>query len=241
MPAEWEPHEGTWLQWPGNKVGPGYEMKQEHTWLKMIAALHRHETVHIITGDERQRDHVAYQLNYFDIGPKGIDLHIIPTDDLWARDNGPIFVLNRRNELLITDWTFNGWGDRFDYELDNQVPVIIGHIPDEISVGGNTYQHAWQIVQQGHAVANACYVAAINRVGIEENSEGKKGINFWGQSFISDPYGQILAKAAGDREEVVVCPIDLAFIKRVRDCSCFPFRDPRAESYRDITKLYIDD
>jgi agmatine deiminase len=126
MPAEWEPHEGTWLQWPGNKVGPGYEMKQEHSWLKMVAALVQQETAHIITNDERQQDHVAYQLDYFGIGPKGIDLHIIPTDDLWARDNGPIFVINDQNDLAITNWTFHGWGDRFDYELDNQVPALIG-------------------------------------------------------------------------------------------------------------------
>jgi len=121
------------------------------------------------------------------------------------------------------------------------VPTAIGHIPEEISVGGNTYQHAWQILQQGHAVANACYLAAVNRVGYEENGKGQQGINFWGQSFISDPYGQILAKAAGDREEVVVCPIDLAFIKQVRDGYCFPFRDRRTDSYGDLTKLYIDD
>jgi agmatine deiminase len=126
MPAEWEPHEGTWLQWPRNKVEPGYELKQEHTWLKMVAALYQHETVHIITCDERQRDHVGYQLDYFGIGLKGVDLFIIPVDDIWARDNGPIFVVNDRNELVITNWTFNGWGGRFDYELDNEVPVIIG-------------------------------------------------------------------------------------------------------------------
>ena len=121
------------------------------------------------------------------------------------------------------------------------IPTAIGHIPKEISVGGSTYQDAWQIVQQGHAVANACYVAAINRVGFEENAAGNTGINFWGQSFVSDPYGQILAKAAGDQEEIVVCPVDLAFIDRVRDGYCFPFRDRRIESYGDLTKLYLDD
>lgn len=126
MPAEWEPHEGTWLQWPGNKVGAGYQMKQEHTWLKMVAALSQHEMVHIITNDERQRDHVAYQLDYFGIGHGAVDLFIIPIDDLWARDNGPIFVFDDHNDLAITNWTFNGWGQRFDYELDNQVPAIIG-------------------------------------------------------------------------------------------------------------------
>ena len=120
------------------------------------------------------------------------------------------------------------------------IPTAIGHIPAEISVGGSTYQDAWQIVQQGHAVANACYVAAVNRVGFEENSEDNTGINFWGQSFVSDPYGQILAKAAGDREEILVCPVDLAFIDRVRDSYCFPFRDRRIESYGELTKLYLD-
>ena len=126
MPAEWEPHEGTWLQWPGNKVGPRYEMKHEHTWLKMVASLVQYETAHIISNDERQRDHVAYQLNYYGIDQGACDLHIIPLDDLWARDNGPIFVFDEQNNLAITNWTFNGWGDRFEYELDNQVPSIIG-------------------------------------------------------------------------------------------------------------------
>jgi agmatine deiminase len=126
MPAEWEPHEGTWLQWPRDKVEPGYQMKQEHTWLKMVAALCQHETVHVITCDERQRDHVAYQLDYFGIDHSGIEHQIIPVDDVWARDNGPIFVKDDHGDLVITDWTFNGWGKRFDHELDNKVPAAIG-------------------------------------------------------------------------------------------------------------------
>jgi N-carbamoylputrescine amidase len=121
------------------------------------------------------------------------------------------------------------------------IPTAIGHTPEGISIAGNTYMHAWQIVQQGHAVANACYLAAINRVGFEDNVEGKKGIDFWGQSFVSDPYGQILAKASDDREEVVVCPVDLGLIEQVGDGYCFPYRDRRVGSYGDLTKLYIDD
>jgi len=143
MPAEWEPHEGTWLQWPHRQLEPGYDMKQEHTWLQMVAALFEHEMVHVIVRDERQRDHVAYQLDYFGIGCDNVDLHIIPTNDVWARDNGPIFVVNDRSELAITDWTFNGWGERFEHELDNQVPAIIGaslelevHKPPLVLEGG---------------------------------------------------------------------------------------------------------
>ncbi|MGB3715532.1 MAG: carbon-nitrogen hydrolase [Candidatus Promineifilaceae bacterium] len=121
------------------------------------------------------------------------------------------------------------------------IPTAIGFTPAEISISGTEYANSWQIVQRGHAVANACFLAAVNRVGYEDNPEGNEGINFWGQSFISDPNGKVLAKAADDQEEVLVCPVDLAFIDQVRDGYCFPFRDRRVESYGDLTKLYIDD
>jgi agmatine deiminase len=126
MPAEWEPHEGTWLQWPQDKVYRGYELKLERIWLSMVDALHDHEYVHIIVADERQRDHVGDQLVYHKIGLKNVDFHIIPTNDVWARDNGPIFVVNNDGEIAITDWIFNGWGNRFPYDLDNKVPSLIG-------------------------------------------------------------------------------------------------------------------
>lgn len=125
MPAEWETHEGTWLQWPQEKLYRGYELKLEGMWLTMVDALHRHENVHIIVRDERQRDHVEHQLDYFEIGPANVDMYIIPTDDVWARDNGPIFVVNKDGDVAITNWEFNGWAGRFAYQLDNQVPAII--------------------------------------------------------------------------------------------------------------------
>lgn len=126
MPAEWEPHEGTWLQWPQDKVYRGYELKLERIWLNMVEALHDHENVHLIVSGERQRDHIADQLVYHTIGLKNIDFHIIPTNDVWARDNGPIFVVNDEGDVAITDWIFNGWGDRFPYDLDDKVPAAIG-------------------------------------------------------------------------------------------------------------------
>jgi agmatine deiminase len=103
MPAEWEEHEGTWLQWPQEKLCRGYELKLEGMWLAMADVLHGHENVHIIVADERQGDHVEHQLRYFDIGLENVDFHIIPTDDVWARDNGPAFVVNEEGELAITD------------------------------------------------------------------------------------------------------------------------------------------
>ena len=122
MPAEWEAHEGTWLQWPQSKMYARYELKLEGIWLNMVDALKDHEMVHLVVADERQREHVAGQLQYHGIGLNNVDFFIIPTNDVWARDNGPIFVTNDEGEVAITDWTFNGWGDRFDYDLDNLVP-----------------------------------------------------------------------------------------------------------------------
>jgi agmatine deiminase len=92
----------------------------------MVEILHTHKRVYIAARDARQRDHVTYQLQFFGIGLNNVDLHIIPTDDFWTRDNGPIFVVNAQGDLAITDWRFNGWGERYAYEIDNQVPALIG-------------------------------------------------------------------------------------------------------------------
>lgn len=126
MPAEWEKHEGTWLQWPQDKVYRSYELKLEGMWLAMVDALHQHENVHIIVADEQQRDHIVHQLEYFAIGLENVHFYIIPTNDVWARDNGPTFVVNSDGDVAITDWEFNGWGERFPYNLDNLVPAAIG-------------------------------------------------------------------------------------------------------------------
>ena len=124
--AEWEPHEGTWLQWPQDNFYHGYELKLERIWLKMVEALHEHEKVHLIVNGEKQQEHIVHQLEYHNIGLKNIDFHIIPTNDVWARDNGPIFVVNEAGETAITDWTFNGWGGRYEFDLDDKVPAAIG-------------------------------------------------------------------------------------------------------------------
>ena len=69
MPAEWETHEGTWLQWAQEELHKGYEPNLERMWLTMVDALHTHENVHLIVADDVQRDHVADQLRYLGIGP----------------------------------------------------------------------------------------------------------------------------------------------------------------------------
>lgn len=117
-------------------------------------------------------------------------------------------------------------------------PTAIGYSPPENEhKPGNSYP-AWQTVQQGHAAANACYVAAVNRVGFEPATDDGPGIKFWGGSFVADPQGQLVAKASNQEDETLICEIDLAFIDRIRSRESYPFRDRRVDSYQDLTKLY---
>ena len=125
MPAEWEEHEGTWLQWPHDNTFPDHQMRLEHIWLAMTRALHEHETVHIAAPDERIREHVQRQIAYYGFNEGSIEVHVVPTNDVWARDSGPIFLVNNRGELVATDWNFNGWGERYPHDLDKMVPAGI--------------------------------------------------------------------------------------------------------------------
>jgi N-carbamoylputrescine amidase len=121
------------------------------------------------------------------------------------------------------------------------VPTAIGHkLPEDVALRDAGYEHAWQTVQQGHAVANACYFAAVNRVGVEQSPAGDMGINFWGQSFVADPFGRLVAQAAADREETLVCSVDLNAVSEMRDGWSFPYRDRRVDSYSGLTKLFLD-
>jgi N-carbamoylputrescine amidase len=121
------------------------------------------------------------------------------------------------------------------------IPTAIGHRREEGEQSANDgYDGAWQIVQRGHAVANACYLAAVNRVGFEPAPELREGIDFWGQSFVADPNGVVLAKASAAEEQILVVPVDLDLMDEIRAGWSFPFRDRRVDSYSGLTKLYLD-
>jgi N-carbamoylputrescine amidase len=121
------------------------------------------------------------------------------------------------------------------------IPTAIGNrrrAGEQATTDG--YDEAWITVQRGHAIANACYLAAINRVGFEPETGSEDGIEFWGQSFVADPYGTVVAKAAADGEEIVIAPIDLGQVHHMRSSWSYPFRDRRVDSYGGLTRLYLD-
>ncbi len=117
-------------------------------------------------------------------------------------------------------------------------PTAIGWHPSEKAEYGERQHSAWETVQRGHAVANGCYVAAPNRVG-HERPVGGDGIEFWGQSFVADPSGEVIARASSSEEEVLVVPIDLGRVEFQRQHWPF-FRDRRIDAYGDITRRMID-
>lgn len=118
-------------------------------------------------------------------------------------------------------------------------PTAIGWHPLEKDEYGVNQHGAWMNVMKGHAVANGVYVAAANRVGLEQYIPGTAGIQFWGSSFIAGPQGEILAQASHDQEEILMAEVDLALQENVRQNWPF-FRDRRIDAYGEITKRAID-
>jgi len=115
-------------------------------------------------------------------------------------------------------------------------PTAIGWLPPEKAEYGERQASAWETIQRGHAIANGCYVAAVNRVGTEPGPNG--GLEFWGGSFVADPNGRLLAKA-GTGEELLVVPCDLSQVDIVR--THWPFlRDRRIDAYAGMTERYLD-
>ena len=117
-------------------------------------------------------------------------------------------------------------------------PTAIGWHPKEKAEHGAKQHGAWELIQRSHGVANGCYVAVSNRVGVEKPAGGD-GIEFWGQSFVAGTSGEILAKASHNKDEILIVPVDLAKVDVTR--THWPFlRDRRIDAYSDLTKRLID-
>ena len=132
-------------------------------------------------------------------------------------------------------------------------PTAIGWHPSEKAEFGEAQYSAWQTIQRAHAIANGVFVGAVNRVGFEhgdvvhDGANGRidvkgpegAGLEFWGGSFIADPFGRILAQAPHDREDILIAEIDLKLLEDTR--RNWPFlRDRRIDAYTGITSRFLD-
>jgi N-carbamoylputrescine amidase len=118
-------------------------------------------------------------------------------------------------------------------------PTAIGWHPAEKVEYGAAQLDAWQTVQRAHAISNGCWVVAVNRVGHERLAPEDAGIQFWGHSFVADPFGAVVAEA-GEDEQMLLADLDLARIETVR--RHWPFlRDRRTDAYVGITSRFLDE
>jgi agmatine deiminase len=131
MPAEWEPHRGTWLSWPHKADSwPGKFEPVPAIFAEIVRALVPHEEVHLNVGDEALEASARESLRRADATLTRVFFHRHPTDDAWCRDHGPIFVERAREdggrEQLVLDWGYNAWGGKYPpYELDDAIPTRI--------------------------------------------------------------------------------------------------------------------
>ena len=118
-------------------------------------------------------------------------------------------------------------------------PTAIGWHPAEKAQFGKAQHDAWRTIQRSHAIANGCWVVAVNRVGLEKPDAKSAGLEFWGHSFVADPFG-VMAADAGTKQGVTVTKIDLGRVEEER--RNWPFlRDRRVDAYEGMTSRFLGD
>ncbi|AZB02285.1 agmatine deiminase family protein [Chryseobacterium joostei] len=176
FPEESSRHEGTWLQWPHHyQHGTTYRQRVEQTWIDMTKALQSGEKVHIIAYDEDEKKRIVSLLEKNKVPMKNVDFKIYPTDDVWVRDNGPIFVKDSKGNVLIEDWGFNGWGEKFDFENCDEIPKSIGKDLGikVIDLNEEMVNEGGSVETDGNGVLMACKSSVISQ---EKGATRNKGI-----------------------------------------------------------------
>jgi agmatine deiminase len=144
MPAEWEPHEGTWLAWPHQKEDwPGRFAPIAWVYADVVRRLARRERVRILISDAALETRTRRMLRWLGVDEAAVEFFPAPLDRTWVRDFGPIFVKDSAGEVALTNWRFNGWAKYPNWQRDDAVP-------DLLAEGLGLRQ--WQPVVNGHRV-----------------------------------------------------------------------------------------
>ena len=133
MPAEWEPHDAVWLSWPQNEYTFLRISEVEKAYLKIIQSLSRSEEVHLLVSDEKRQNQILSSLTVSDTDLSQVFFHQYPYSDVWIRDYGPTFLINRgEKKISAVNWEFNAWGNKYDELLiDGKVP---GYMLADLSI-----------------------------------------------------------------------------------------------------------
>lgn len=129
MPAEWEPHEATWLAWPHNPEDwPGKFQAIPWIYAEIVRLLAERERVELVVEDAKAERRVVGMLRRAAVNLHRVRFHQWPTDRGWTRDSGPIFVRDAHGQIAITNWRFNGWAKYHDWPLDDQLPERVAAV-----------------------------------------------------------------------------------------------------------------
>jgi agmatine deiminase len=166
FPDEAEMHEGTWLQWPHQyEYGNAFRNENDATWVAMTNALQVNEKVHIIAYNATEKTRIINLLTAANVPQTNVDFQIFQTNDVWVRDNGPIYVRNASGNLVIQDWGFNGWGGDYNFSKCNPIPNKIAtaagmsalNLNSVMTVEGGSYE------MDGHGVFLATKSAILSQ------------------------------------------------------------------------------
>ncbi|MGO9336503.1 MAG: agmatine/peptidylarginine deiminase [Terracidiphilus sp.] len=129
MPAEWDRHEATWLAWPHNPEDwPGKFQTIPWVYAEIVRLLSVREPVHILVNDARAEERARSILDRGGAALDRVSFHQWPTNRVWTRDSGPIFVCNGESRIAVTNWRFNAWAKYPDWQLDDQVPERVAEL-----------------------------------------------------------------------------------------------------------------
>jgi agmatine deiminase len=155
VPAEWEPHAATWMQWPGE-----WETDLRPSFATIIAIVQRYEPVHLLTSTRAEQLEARQFLADSGVPETAITWHIVPVDNAWMRDNGPIYVTDG-TRTWIQNWRFDAWGGNWGsdigYEDDNRVPI---RVADYLDIAVEDYQH--YVLEKGNLESNGAGILVLN-------------------------------------------------------------------------------
>ncbi|MFN8576586.1 MAG: agmatine deiminase family protein [Candidatus Sericytochromatia bacterium] len=166
MLEESEPHEATWLQWPHEyQYGITYRNRLDQTWVDMTKELVSSEKVYLIVYDETEQDRVTNLLNKSKVSLENVEFKIYKTDDVWVRDNGPIYVKDKNGNQLIEDWGFNAWGKKAEYNNCNSIPAKISTDQSKpiIDINSIMINEGGSVEIDGNGTLMACKSSILNK------------------------------------------------------------------------------
>ena len=246
MPAEWEPHEGTWLAWPHNKDHwPGNFDPIPRLYAKIISLLASSEKVFVCVNDAVMEQSARKILQEAEMNAERFErvhFYHIPTDASWSRDHGPIFVRDQNGNLVVTDWIFNSWGKKYaPWDHDDAVPQHIARIfqlpivqPGIVLEGGSIDVNGnGTLLTTEQCLLNPNRNTQLDRPEIEDYLKQYLGVTniLWLKEGIigDDTDGHIDDVARFVRPDTVVCAVE----KKASDANYEVLK----QNYEDLKKM----